>query len=82
MGKQHDRYPPPGKAFDNFDFTLNYLYKRADAAAGVEWGAAWDRNQLGPGGSGTGILRPDFPVFLSRGAGGTIDQGTHSSIAV
>jgi hypothetical protein len=63
-----------GKAFDNFDFTLNYLYKRADPAAGVEWGAAFDRNQLGPGGRGTGALRPDFPVFLSRGAGGTIDQ--------
>ena len=32
------------KAFDNFDFTLNYLYKRADPAALVEWGAAWDIN--------------------------------------
>ena len=37
-----------GKAFDNFDFTLNYLYKRADPAALVEWGAAFDINQLGP----------------------------------
>jgi hypothetical protein len=63
-----------GKAFDNFDFTLNYLFKRADAAAGVEWGSAFDRNQLGPNGAGTGALRPDFPIFLARGAGGTIDQ--------
>lgn len=63
-----------GKAFDNFDFTLNYLFKRADAAALVEYGEAWDINQLGPNGQGTGALRPDFPIFLARGAGGTIEQ--------
>ncbi len=40
-----------GKAFDNFDFTLNYLFKRADPAALVEWGAAFDINQVGPGGA-------------------------------
>lgn len=50
-----------GKAFDNFDFTLNYLLKRADPAALVEWGAAFDANQ-----PGTGALRPDFPLFFNR----------------
>ncbi|MGE0683116.1 MAG: DUF1302 family protein, partial [Candidatus Binatia bacterium] len=58
-----------GKAFDNFDFTLNYLFKRADAAAQVYWHDAFDRGQ-----PGTGALRPDFPIFLSRGAGGTLEQ--------
>ena len=29
-----------GKAFDNFDFTLNYLFKRADPAARIRsWSA-------------------------------------------
>lgn len=63
-----------GKAFDNFDFTLNYLFKRSEAAALIEWGSAWDVNQLGPHGAGTGVLRSDFPLFTARGAGGTIDQ--------
>ena len=55
-----------GKAFDNLDFTLNYLFKRADAAALVEWGAAWDINKVGPRGQGTGALRSDFPIFLAN----------------
>lgn len=50
-----------GKAFDNLDFTINYLFKRADAAALVEWGSAWDATQ-----PGTGALRPDFPIFFNR----------------
>lgn len=58
-----------GKAFDNFDFTLNYLFKRADAAAQVYWNDAFDRSQ-----PGTDALRPDFPIFLNRNAGGSIDQ--------
>lgn len=63
-----------GKAFDNFDFTINYLFKRSDAATLIEWGDAFDINQLGPNGAGTGALRPDFPIFLARGAGGTVER--------
>jgi hypothetical protein len=43
-----------GKAFDNFDFTLNYLFKRAEGGTVVEWGTLFDSNQ-----PGTGALRPD-----------------------
>ncbi|MEW6298363.1 MAG: DUF1302 family protein [Thermodesulfobacteriota bacterium] len=50
-----------GKAFDNFDFTVNYLYKRADPAAFVIWDGAFD-----PSLPGTGALRPDFPIFLAN----------------
>jgi hypothetical protein len=38
-----------GKAFDNFDFTLNYLFKRADPAAGLEVGTLFDSTQPGTG---------------------------------
>jgi hypothetical protein len=38
-----------GKAFDNFDFTLNYLFKRADPAAGLEVASLFDPNQPGTG---------------------------------
>jgi hypothetical protein len=58
-----------GKAFDNFDFTINYLFKRADAAAQVYWADAFDRSK-----PGTGALRPDFPIYLDRNAGGSVDQ--------
>ncbi|MBM4257380.1 MAG: hypothetical protein FJ147_15985 [Deltaproteobacteria bacterium] len=54
-----------GTAFGNLNFTLNYLFKKADPAAGIEWGAAWDRSALGPNGAGTGVLRSDFPAFLA-----------------
>lgn len=50
-----------GKAFENFDFTINYLYKRADPAAFVIWDGAWDASL-----PGTGALRPDFPIFLAN----------------
>jgi hypothetical protein len=43
-----------GKAFDNFDFTVNYLFKRSDPGSKVYWGDLFDRTQ-----PGTGALRPD-----------------------
>jgi hypothetical protein len=50
-----------GKAFDNFDFTINYLFKRADPAAFVIWDSAFDSSL-----PGTGALRPDFPIFFAN----------------
>ena len=49
-----------GKAFDSFDFTLNYLFKRAEGSTFIDWGASFD-----PAFPGTGKLRDDFPVFFA-----------------
>jgi len=43
-----------GKAFDNFDFSLNYLYKRADPGAFLKVGTLFDKSK-----PGTGALNPD-----------------------
>ena len=40
----------------------------------VEWGAACDKINSVREVVGTGALRPDFPIFLARGSGGTIEQ--------
>jgi hypothetical protein len=38
-----------GKTFGNVDFTVNYLFKRSDAASGIEWKTLFDVNQPGTG---------------------------------
>jgi len=43
-----------GKALGQVDFTLNYLFKRADPAVGIEWGTLFDETQ-----PGTGTIRTD-----------------------
>lgn len=61
-----------GKAFNNFDFTLNYLFKRADAAAGIEWGSLFDASLPGQGAVradrlyGFGIPGQDLQTGIDR----------------
>jgi hypothetical protein len=48
-----------GVAWEQLDFSLNYLFKRTDPGLGIEWAAVFDAAK-----PGTGTLRADLPTFV------------------
>ena len=64
-----------GKAFESLDFTLNYIYKRTDAASFFDFESAFGTPGNGLGtldrfGRRSGSLNPNLPVFVFNPANG------------